>query len=73
MSDSKQLAAAPIRAAIAELDPTQTLTVDVVAALLAAPPKPELGDFAVPCFLLARALKQAPPAIAARPGGPAPC
>ena len=49
MSDSKQLAAAPIRAAIAELDPSQTLSVDEVAALLAAPPKPELGDFAFPC------------------------
>jgi hypothetical protein len=66
MSDSKQLAAAPIRAAILALDPTQTLSVDEVAALLAAPPKPELGDFAFPCFLLARALKQAPPAIAAK-------
>ena len=66
MSDSKQLAAAPIRAAILALDPSQTLSVDEVAALLAAPPKPELGDFAFPCFLLARALKQAPPAIAAK-------
>ncbi len=31
-----------------------------------APPRPELGDFAVGCFAAAKALKQAPPAVAAR-------
>src|SRR5690349_20297674 len=30
------------------------------------PPRPELGDYAVGCFPAARALKQAPPAVAAR-------
>ncbi|MCA9680414.1 MAG: arginine--tRNA ligase [Kofleriaceae bacterium] len=31
-----------------------------------APPRPELGDFAVACFPAARATKQPPPAVAAR-------
>ncbi|MCE9574002.1 MAG: arginine--tRNA ligase [Deltaproteobacteria bacterium] len=31
-----------------------------------APPRPELGDFAVGCFAAAKALKQAPPAVAAK-------
>ena len=41
------------------------LDVDAVAALLAPPPKPELGHFAFPCFQLARTLRNAPPKIAA--------
>ncbi|PRP93064.1 Arginine--tRNA ligase [Enhygromyxa salina] len=40
------------------------LDVDAIAALLAPPPKPELGDFAFPCFRLAKALRNAPPKIA---------
>src|SRR5690349_1401259 len=34
-----------------------------------APPRPELGDFAVGMFAPAKALKQAPPALAARVAG----
>ena len=41
------------------------LDADAIAELLAPPPKPELGDFAFPCFPLARALRNAPPKIAA--------
>ncbi|PRP93515.1 arginine--tRNA ligase [Enhygromyxa salina] len=41
------------------------LDVDAVAALLTPPPKPELGHFAFPCFRLAKALRSAPPKIAA--------
>ena len=41
------------------------LDVDAIAALLAPPPKPELGEFAFPCFRLAKPLKSAPPKIAA--------
>src|SRR5690606_4885696 len=41
------------------------LDVDAVAALLAPPPKPELGEFAFPCFRLAKPLRSAPPKIAA--------
>jgi arginyl-tRNA synthetase len=40
-------------------------TIDAIAALLAPPPKPELGEFAFPCFRLAKALRSAPPKIAA--------
>ena len=35
-----------------------------IDALLERPPKPELGDFAFPCFQLAKELKKAPPQIA---------
>jgi arginyl-tRNA synthetase len=41
------------------------LDVDAIVALLAPPPKPELGEFAFPCFRLAKALRGAPPKIAA--------
>ncbi|MHC4261122.1 MAG: arginine--tRNA ligase [Planctomycetota bacterium] len=34
-------------------------------AALSKPPKPEMGDLAFPCFPLAKALRQAPPKIAA--------
>ncbi len=34
-------------------------------AALAAPPRVEMGDLAFPCFALAKALRKAPPAIAA--------
>ena len=36
-----------------------------VDAALVRPPKPEMGDFAFPCFVLAKTLGQAPPKIAA--------
>jgi len=36
-----------------------------VRELIATPPDPELGDFAFPCFKLAKALKEPPAAIAA--------
>ena len=35
-----------------------------IAAALEVPPDPNLGDFAFPCFRLARELKKAPPVIA---------
>lgn len=35
-----------------------------VFALLEVPPNPEMGDFAFPCFSLAKELKKAPPQIA---------
>ena len=40
------------------------LDLDAVAALLSPARKPELGDFAFPCFQLAKPLRQAPPQIA---------
>lgn len=41
------------------------LTPDDISSMLEIPPKPELGDFAFPCFRLAKELHKAPPVIAA--------
>ncbi len=38
---------------------------DEIAQWLETPPTPEKGDIAVPCFKLAKAMRKAPPAIAA--------
>lgn len=37
---------------------------DEILPLLEVPPQPQLGDFAFPCFKLAKRLRQAPPQIA---------
>jgi arginyl-tRNA synthetase len=37
---------------------------DAIAANLGMPPKPELGEFAFPCFMLAKRLRQAPAQLA---------
>ena len=41
------------------------LTKDELAQLIEIPPKPEMGDFAFPCFRLAKVYHKAPPVIAA--------
>lgn len=53
---------APLIPAAAGLDQ------DAIAGLLAPPPKPELGEFAFPCFRLSKALSSAPAKIAAELG-----
>ena len=55
----------PCAAAIAEAVATLT-GVPVSEIKVDAPPRPELGDFAVGMFPVAKALKQPPPAVAAR-------
>lgn len=40
------------------------LTLDEVTALIETPPKPEMGDFAFPCFRLAKTMRKAPAVIA---------
>jgi arginyl-tRNA synthetase len=35
-----------------------------LATWLETPPSPEMGDYAFPCFKLAKTLRKAPPAIA---------
>ena len=40
------------------------LNTEKIDALLERPPKSDLGDFAFPCFQLAKELKKAPPQIA---------
>lgn len=60
--DFRNLIAAAVAAALPA--PAQ-LPVEEIAGMLETPPNPELGDFAFPCFKLAKALRKAPPLIAA--------
>jgi arginyl-tRNA synthetase len=41
------------------------LSADEVAGLIEVPPDPQMGDYALPCFTLAKQLRKAPNAIAA--------
>ena len=41
------------------------LSAEDITTLIEIPPKPELGDFAFPCFRLAKTMRKAPQAIAA--------
>lgn len=41
------------------------LTKDEIQSLIEIPPKPEMGDFAFPCFRLAKTMRKAPQMIAA--------
>src|SRR5262245_42017275 len=55
----------PFEKEIAELvGESSGLAVADVAKLLEVPRDPALGDYAFPCFQLAKTLKKAPPAIA---------
>ena len=51
---------------IAELifNNVEGLTLDEVQALMEIPPKPDMGDFAFPCFRLAKTMRKAPQMIA---------
>lgn len=42
----------------------EVLTSEEISQLIEIPPKPEMGDFAFPCFLLAKSYHKAPPMIA---------
>ncbi|MBR6006865.1 MAG: arginine--tRNA ligase, partial [Clostridia bacterium] len=41
------------------------LSEEQIGNMLETPPNPEIGDFALPCFKLAKTLRKAPPALAA--------
>lgn len=41
------------------------LSAEEISALIEIPPKPDMGDFAFPCFRLAKTMRKAPPMIAA--------
>ncbi len=58
MTDYKLLTAETL-AEVSELDSA------LIYPLLEIPPNPDLGDYALPCFKLAKTLRQAPPKIAA--------
>ena len=42
----------------------EVLTSEEISQLIEIPPKPEMGDFAFPCFRLAKSYRKAPPMIA---------
>ncbi len=61
---------ATFRAAIADaVSRAAEIDREEAAEQLVAPPRPEMGDFAFPCFLLSKKLKKVPPAIAAELAG----
>ncbi|MBR5225187.1 MAG: arginine--tRNA ligase [Clostridia bacterium] len=63
--DMKKKIAQVIAAAAAECFEGCSLTCDEVAAMLELPPDKKMGDFALPCFRLAKTLRKGPPMIAA--------
>ena len=61
----KKQAAQLISDAAEKAFPTCGLAADAVFDMLEFPPDPSMGDLALPCFKLAKTLRQAPPRIAA--------
>ena len=59
--DFRTLIAGAIAAA---LSAPAKLPAEEIAGMLETPPNPEMGDFAFPCFKLAKKLRKAPPLIA---------
>src|SRR5262245_8297950 len=53
-------------ALILSLAAATALPAETIANQLSHPPKPEMGDYAMPCFQFAKANKLAPPAAAAQ-------
>ena len=45
-------------------DKIEQLNEESISALLEQPPKKEMGDYAFPCFKLAKVYRKAPPLIA---------
>lgn len=64
----KQQAAEKIASALVQMG-VDSYTGETIYAMLETPPNPELGDIAFPCFQLAKALRKAPPLIAAELAG----
>ncbi|HPK15093.1 MAG TPA: arginine--tRNA ligase [Clostridia bacterium] len=59
-----------VKLAIAQsLSGATGLPAEELAGYIETPPDPSMGDYAFPCFRLAKALKKAPPAIAAELAG----
>ncbi len=62
--DMKQKIAQAICAAAGECFEGCQLTCEEIAAMLELPPDKKMGDFALPCFRLAKTLRKGPPMIA---------
>ena len=65
MNFAKQKIASLIYTALGELGASEALAEGEIAKILEYPPSPENGDLAFPCFRLSKALRKAPPMIAA--------
>ncbi len=61
----KKITAEKLEKAIAALAPEAGLTAEELVSLLEYPPDAAMGDIAFPCFRLSKAMRKAPPAIAA--------
>ncbi|MCH5279251.1 MAG: arginine--tRNA ligase [Christensenellaceae bacterium] len=59
--DFKDILLTALESAVSE---ASGLTKQQLSDMLETPPNPEMGDFALPCFKLARSMRKAPPAIA---------
>lgn len=62
--DKKQEIALLLQQALQTQFEIDAPTADELVAMLEIPPDPKLGDFAFPCFRLAKTLRKAPPIIA---------
>ena len=63
--DCKNTLAADVCRVISQKYPQASVTNEEIALMFEYPPDPAMGDLALPCFKLARALRSAPPKIAA--------
>ena len=63
--DMKQIIAGRLADAAAASFENCALTAQDVAVMLEMPPEKKMGDYALPCFRLAKTLRKAPPMIAA--------
>ena len=63
--DFKRMIAGEIASALDIAFGNAPLNADEIAGLLELPPDSAMGDYAFPCFKLARSLRKAPPMIAA--------
>ncbi len=64
MTAFDRLLADSLAAALTRLNPSDPWSAEQVLPLIETPPNPEMGDYAFPCFTLAKQFRKAPPLIA---------
>ena len=64
MIEFKSALCAALEKAIAALLPEGAPTAEEIGEMLTTPPDPAMGDYAFPCFKLAKPMRKAPPVIA---------
>ena len=67
--DTKERIAAALEQAMKAAFPDAAVSAAELVPMLETPPDHKMGDYALPCFRLAKALRKAPPAIAAALAG----